>query len=344
LTQHAKREPRLTLIIPARNELKRWPAFWEALGRQELQPNEIIVADGMSTDGSRAWLAERAGEEPRLRVLDNPAKIVPSALNVALTAARGNLVARMDLHADYPPSYLIRLVELLDTRPDVAGVGGAMLTRGRTRFGRASASVLASPVGMGGARHRVGGASGPVEHVFSGCYRREALLAIGGWDERLSANEDYEADVRIRMTQGLVWLEPLACSTWYVRDKPSGLVKQMFRYGHHKALTLRIHPSSLSARQLVPPAMVAVLLVGPLLSRRLTLGAGSAYLVATGVAGARLARSQGADPLLGAVVPALVHLPWGFGLLTGIARFASGRRPVVALSDRMTSAPHPYSA
>lgn len=313
---------RVSVIIPSRNEMARWPAVVAMLRAQTRQPDEIVVADGMSDDGSREWLDRLAQEDDRWVVLDNTARVVPDALNLALHHATGDVVARMDTHADYAPDYLQTVVGVLEDRPDVAGVGGAMATAGRGPWGRAIAAVLGRPFGLGGARHRVDGAAGPIQHVFSGCYRRERLLAIGGWDTRLHANEDFEADVRLGAAGGTLWLEPRATSTWYVRETPRALAVQMWRYGHHKGLTLLLHPDSLRLRQLAPPLLVVGLAVGALVRPRATVAPLVAYLLGVGALGVRAAREDGASPLRTAVVPPIVHVCWGAGLIAGLLRFA----------------------
>lgn len=317
---HAEVPGRLSVIIPSRDEAHNVPRVLAMLSAQTRQPDEVVVADGMSTDGSRElWRAARIGGRPVVLV-DNPQQIVPGGLNAALAAASGEIVARMDTHADYAPDYLEKVVGHLEAHPELAGVGGAMDTQGRGPWGKAIASTLVRPFGLGGARHRIGGAAGPIAHVFSGCYRRAAVLAAGGWDTRFSANEDFEADQRIA-AQGGLWLLPDATSTWYVRDTPRALALQMWRYGYFKGLTLVVHPSSLKVRQLAPPAVVVGLLAATAVSRRLGGVAALGYLAAAGTLGARAAAADGAQPWRGAVVPPVVHLSWGAGLLAGFLRF-----------------------
>lgn len=324
--------PRLSVIIPVRNERERLPTVIDNIEAQTLRPDEVIVVDGASTDGTREWLAAQH-DRPWLRCVPNERRIIPVALNLGIRAASGDLVARMDAHADYPADYLQRVVELLTARPEVAGTGSAMTTAGRGAWGRAIASVMSRKIGLGGARHRVAGHGGPIEHVFTGCYRRGALLDAGGYDERLLANEDYEMDYRLRAAGATVWLHPDAHSTWYVRDTPGSTVAQMYRYGFYKALTMRLHPRSLKARQLAPPGLIVSLAALGALGRVITgypvAGLGAAYLVAAGTAGALAARADGVSAWRGAVVPPLVHLSWGAGVLAGSVRFAAAA-PAVA--------------
>lgn len=315
---------RLSVIIPVRDERQRLPAVLDMVANQTLVPDEVIIADGLSADGSRAWLESQAGGSPWLRIVDNPRRIVPAALNVALSASTGSVVARMDAHAFYPPDYLEQVVGFLAAHPEVAGVGSVMATEGRGPWGRAIAATLRRPLGLGGARHRIEGGAGEIEHIFSGCYRREALEAAGGWDERLSANEDFEADARIRADGGLLWLHPGARTTWYVRESLPALARQMLRYGQGKALTLLLHPETLRVRQLAPPVLVLGLAGGLLVRPRVGAMAMAGYAVAAGALGARAAAADGAHPARGALVPPVVHLSWGAGLLGGLVRHGMG--------------------
>lgn len=316
---------RLSVIIPCRDERAKLPTVLGMLRAQTLQPDEVVVADGMSIDGSRELLGAAMADYPVLRLVDNHRRTVPAALNTALRASSGGLVARMDTHAVYAPDYLETVVRVLDERPDVVAVGGAMQTAGRGLWGQAIAATLRRRFGLGGASHRVGGQAGPIAHVFSGCYRREAIERAGAWDERFLANEDFEADQRVGAV-GVVWLEPAARSTWYVRESLPALSRQMWRYGYYKALTLRLHPGSLKLRQLAPPALVGGLAVLAVGDRRVAAAASGWYLITAGALGARAAVADGASAWRGAAVPPVVHVSWGAGLLMGAlqARRASG--------------------
>lgn len=318
---------RLSVVVPVRDELARLPEVLAGIERQSLTPHEVVVADGRSGDGSREWLDRAAAERPWLRVVDNPERVVPTGLNHALRTATGDLVARMDAHADYDADYLRMLVDLLAAHPEVTGVGGVMATAGKGVWGRAIAASLRRRIGLGGARHRVAGKAGPIEHVFTGCYRRSSLVKVGGYNERLKANEDFELDTRLREDGGIIWLHPAARSTWYVRESLPALAVQMWRYGYYKAHTLRLHPASLKLRQLAPPTLVAGI-VGLLVLRPATgVRACSAYLAAAALAGAQAAHTDGASEWRGALVPPVVHLSWGAGLLAGLWTTRGAQHP-----------------
>ena len=318
---------RLSVVVPVRDELVRLPEVLAGIERQSLAPHEVVVADGRSVDGSRGWLDRAAAERPWLRVVDNPERVVPTGLNHALQAATGDLVARMDAHVHYDPDYLRTLVDLLVAHPEVTGAGGAMETAGKGVWGRAIAASLRRRVGLGGARHRVAGKGGPIEHVFTGCYRRRSRVEVGGYDERLEADEDFELDTRLREHGGTVWLHPEARSIWYVRESLPALAVQMWRYGYYKAHTLRLHPRSLKPRQFAPPGLVAGLVGLLVLRPRAGARACSAYLAAAALAGAQAAHTDGASAWRGALVPAVVHLSWGSGLLGGLWTTRGARHP-----------------
>jgi cellulose synthase/poly-beta-1,6-N-acetylglucosamine synthase-like glycosyltransferase len=320
------RDPRLSVVIPVRDELPRLPALLTGIESQLWQPHEVVVADGGSTDGTREWLDAAARSRTWLTVVDNPGRTVPAGLNAALASSSGALVARMDAHADYDQDYLLQLVGQLDARPEVVAVGGAMDAVGCGPWGRAIAAILRRPIGMGGAPHRCGGAGGPTNHVFTGCYRRAAIEAVGGYDVRLLANEDFELDVRLREHGGVVWLAPSARCRWYVRESLPALAKQMVRYGYYKGLTLHLHPRSMRRRQSVPPALV--LTFGGLLTvdRRWGVAVMAGYLLCSGALGSAAAWSDAADGWRGFAVPAVIHLSWGLGVLVGLVRFLRADR------------------
>jgi succinoglycan biosynthesis protein ExoA len=317
----------VSVVVPARNERTALPLLIAAIERQTRPPREVVVADGMSEDGTREWLREAQRSRPWLTVLDNPRRQISPALNLAVAATTSPIVARMDAHATYAQDYLERVAAVFAGRPEVVAVGGAMTSVGRGAWGQAIASVLRRPFGLGGARHRVGGAGGPVDHVFSPAYRRDPLLAAGGFDPTFLANEDFELDCRLRKRGGVVWLEDSARCSWQVRESPRALATQMWRYGFYKARTLRRHPDSLRLRQLAPPALLLTLTGTALMDRRRGALLAGGYLVAAGALGTRAAAQDGTSRWRAAAAVPLVHASWGAGLLAGAAAEALRERP-----------------
>lgn len=312
--------PRVSVIIPVRNERARIEGVLAGVEAQTWPPTEVVVADGASTDGTRQWLDDAALTRPWLIVIDNPDKVIPAALNRCLRVCSGDVVARMDAHADYEPDYLERVVGRLESQPEAQGVGGAMRTVGRGPWGEAIAALLRRPWGLGGAPHRVGGSAGPVDHVFCTAYRLEAVVKVGGWDSELLANEDAELDYRIGRAVGPIWLEPAARSEWTTRSTVGALARQMWRYGFFRARTVHLHPGSLRWRHLVPVALT-VGLAGLLLTRpRRGLVVVAGYLAVDGAVGAATSGADGASAWRGAVALPVVHLSWGGGMTVGLVR------------------------
>ncbi len=322
--EHGKRpektDVRVSVVVPARNERNTLPVLIEAIERQTLAPFEVLVADGESDDGTRAWLIEAGRTRPWLRTVDNPQRTISHGMNAAIAQASGDIVARMDTHAIYAPDYLAEVVSVFQSHPEVVAVGGAMATEGKGPWGRAIASVLSRPFGLVGAKHRVGGEGGPVDHAFSPAYRRTAVQDAGGFDPAFLANEDFELDQRLRKNGGVVWLHTGAKCTWFVRESPKALAKQMFNYGFFKARTLRVHPDSLRMRQLAPPVLIALLASITLVNRRAGLATTTAYLGAAGGLGARAARADQTSAWRAAVAVPVVHLGWGAGFYAGLVK------------------------
>ena len=165
---------------------------------------EVIVADGMSDDGTRAILDRYARREPRIRVLDNPARAVPAGLNAAIRAARGEIILRMDAHTAYAPDYVRRCLDALQAT-GAANVGGPARTKPRGYWGRAIAAAYHSPVACGGARFHDPNYEGWADTVPYGCWRKSTLLEIGLFDETLVRNQDDELNLRLCRAGGRVW-------------------------------------------------------------------------------------------------------------------------------------------
>lgn len=287
--------------------------------RDQPEVDDIVVALGPCRDGTAAVLAELTSSDPRLRVVSNPTGRIPTGLNLAWRAASGEVLVRVDAHSVLPEGYVGDALEALRST-GAANVGGRQRPVASTGFAAAVATAMASVAGSGGAVYRHGTAAGEADTVFLGVYRREALEAIGGYDERFERNEDTELNVRLRAAGYRVWFTPNLVVDYRPRDSVTGLSRQYFSNGRWRRLTSEVHPRSTRARQLLP----SVLLVGILASvgvaaRRRRVIPLLPVLVYPLLLGALVLRQVSSPKELAKVVLALatMHLSFGAGFLVG---------------------------
>jgi succinoglycan biosynthesis protein ExoA len=329
-----------SVLIPVLNEEEHIREAVDAMRAQEFDGTiELLFMDGGSADGTRAVLEELAAEDPRIRVLDNPGRTTPHALNVGLAAARGEFVVRMDAHAFYPPRYIAAGVERL-RRGGVEWVAGPAIPRGTGRWSRRVALALNSGLTTVGSRkwraQAGGGAGDEVEldtGVFAGVWRRSTLERHGGWDTGWPINQDSELAARVLAAGGRIVLLPEMGAEYVPRDNLKGLARQYWRYGIYRGKTSRYHANSMRRSQLVAPGLALALLAalgGPRILRvpaRLALGGYVASLAAVSVRVAEPGEERDAAAL--PVVFAIMHLTWGFGFLWSAVRFGP---PLAALA------------
>ncbi|HEX8205542.1 MAG TPA: glycosyltransferase family 2 protein [Solirubrobacteraceae bacterium] len=317
----------VSVIVPVLDEERHLErALEHALGQEGLDGElEVLVVDGGSRDRTRSIAARIAAADPRVRLLDNPDRLIPHALNVGLRAARGEFVARMDAHTWYPPGYLAVGVARL-RRGDVAQVSGPQLAEGDGTWSRRVALALTTKMGMGGATYRAAGAEREVDSGFTGMWRRATLEAHEGWDERWHVNEDGELAARVRAAGGRIVCVPEMAASYVPRDSLRGLGRQYWRYGQYRARTCLAHPETMRRSHALPPAFVALAATAVLPGRigspgRLAVAAWSAAAVA---ASASVAGRDGVTPADLATLPAIfatMHVSWGAGFVRGSARF-----------------------
>ncbi len=317
--------PFVSVVMPVRDEASTIAGSLEALlaGTYPRDRMEVLVVDGQSRDGTATIVEARAERDARIRLLHNPAGSTAAGLNLGIRAARGEILVRLDGHTTPAPDYVAMAVATL-VRTGAWCVGGHFIGRGTGAFGEAVALALSSPFGAGDARFRLGG-QGAVDTVYLGAWPRWVFDTVGGFDEDLVRNQDYELCVRIRQAGGTVWLEPAIRSTTLVRSSPLALARQYFGYGAGRAATVMRHPRSLGARQLIPALFVATLVVGIAASpvaraARVALAALLvAYAVADLASSLLVARRAGWRhlPWLLLVYP-ILHLAWGSGFWLGV--------------------------
>ncbi len=308
--------PTVTVGLPVLNEESHLPDCLEAvLGQSYPNIVEVLVADGGSTDLTRAIVEDCPDD--RVRLLDNPRRIRPAGLNVAIAAATGEIFVRVDARTKLAPDYVEQCVEALG-RTRAAMVGGPMRFTSANAAERGVEVAMTSRLGAGPAAFRRETAEGAfVDTVYLGAYRLETIRKLGGYDEWFGGNEDAELAWRAQQAGG-VYLEPEIRSTYAVREGLRPLWRQFRRYGRARAITMRKHPASVSARQLAVPALVAGVL-SPW--RRPVIAAYTAI-----VAGRALLGAAQDGPTSGAVVGLALptmHAAWAVGFYEGM----TARRP-----------------
>jgi glycosyltransferase involved in cell wall biosynthesis len=261
----------ISIIVPCYNEEATIRKLLDAIYAQTVPMTdiEVVIADGRSTDNTRAVIDDYRRKHPELevRTIDNTRRIIPSGLNRAIEAAQGNYIVRMDAHSIPDNDYIRKCVDgLKKGLGDNVGGLWKIHPGNSSWIARSIALAAAHPLGAGDARYRIGGVAQEVETVPFGAFHREIFQRIGMFDESLLTNEDYEFNTRIRQSGGKVWLDPSISSTYYARSTLRELAAQYWRYGYWKAQMLRKYPKTLRWRQAIPPVFVAALIALGLLA------------------------------------------------------------------------------
>jgi succinoglycan biosynthesis protein ExoA len=318
-------DPRVTIAMPAYNEEHYIEACIASVQAQDYPPEliEILIADGRSTDRTREILAGLSALDPRIKMIDNPARLQAAGLGLLVKQATGDVIVRMDVHCEYQPDYVRKCVETLE-RSGADNVGGAQRAKAKTFFQKALCAALDSPIGTGGVKYRSAEAEGYVDTVFLGAFRRRVFETVGLWDPGAITNEDAELNQRILDSGGQIYLSRDIVVHYFPRDSFKTLATQYFKYGRGRARTLLKLGTFPTMRPLLPffmttgaAALVAVPLLWPLAPAAL-----AAYALATGAEAVRVGRRIGptAIPLVWAMFPVL-HLSHGAGFWAGLWQY-----------------------
>lgn len=260
--------PLISGVIPCRNEKAHIESCIRSLLAQKtsLFELELLVVDGMSEDGTRDILKRLMQSNSNLQMLDNPRTSTPAALNIGIQAGSGDYIAILGAHAEYGPNYLETCLKLLNEHPEACCVGGPIISRGKGLFGQAVASAMSHPLGIGNAKHRLPNYEGYAEGACFPMFRRRVFADVGLFDERMVYVEDDELNYRLAKRNEKVFISPRAKCAYFVRETPSRLAQQYFRYGAARVAVLRKYRIPASIRQLVPPAFIGLLLIGLIVS------------------------------------------------------------------------------
>lgn len=260
--------PMVTVVMPIRNEGGFIARILQTVLTQDYPADrmEVIVADGMSTDGTREVIHSLQAQWPNLRLIDNPQQIVSTGLNAALAHARGEVIIRVDGHCDLARDFVRQNIALLTEHTEAWSVGGPIVHTAKGLFGKAVAVAMSHPLGVGNATHRFADYEGYGEGAVFPAVRRWVFERVGEFDECLVRNQDDEFNYRIVQAGGKIYISPRVRSIYFVRERIGQLFRQYFQYAFWRVPVVRKHRRPTTLRQLVPPlfylALVGLVLLG----------------------------------------------------------------------------------
>jgi succinoglycan biosynthesis protein ExoA len=320
----------VTVLVPARNEERSIGKCLESILSQDHSALEVIVVDAASRDTTVEIVREIERRDPRVSLVRHSLDRIPQSLNLGLARAHGRWLVRVDAHSQIAPGYMRRVVDNL-RGGDWGGVGGRKDGVASSSTGRAIAQALGSKFGVGNSRYHYGTERDTVDHIPFGAYPTQLVRAMGGWNESLRANEDFELDFRIRRLGYELLFDPALKISWETRESISDLFKQYRRYGRGKADVVRLHPDSLEPRHLAAPGLVLALIgatvVAPL-RPLVAVAAVAPYVAALAGASAIVAlreRDWRAAPWLPLAFLAM-HVGWGVGVWEGLIKASRRER------------------
>ncbi|HUW86809.1 MAG TPA: glycosyltransferase family 2 protein [Candidatus Paceibacterota bacterium] len=243
----------VSVILPVLNEERYLAHAVEAILSQDyLGKLEVILAIGPSTDRTQIVADELKERDSRVVIVENPSGKTAAGLNLAIKVSAYPVVVRVDGHAEIPNNYISLAVQILKETGAV-NVGGVMAAEGKTNFERTVALAMRSSLGVGASRFHTGGSAGPVDTVYLGVFKRDALIAVGGFDERFTRAQDWELNYRLRAADGVVYFDPRLQVTYRPRPNLKALARQYFEYGRWRHVVIRRHQGTVNLRYLAPP-------------------------------------------------------------------------------------------
>jgi glycosyltransferase involved in cell wall biosynthesis len=310
--------PAISVILPVLNEEAHLEESIAAILSQDYSGTfEVIIALGPSRDRTDEIAQALAIQSHRVKLVANPTGKTAAGLNLAIAASGSPIIVRVDGHAKIPSNYLSLAVEILKASGAV-NVGGVMAAEGVTKFEVAVARAMRSALGVGASRFHTGGAAGEVDTVYLGAFRREAISAIGGFDERYTRAQDWELNYRLRKNGGKIYFDPRLQVTYRPRPNIRKLAKQYFQYGRWRRVVSRSHTGTINLRYLAPPFALggtAISLFAGLLISPLCFLPAAIYGLFTVISSAVIAKSPHEFISLLAIIPTM-HFAWGAGFIT----------------------------
>ena len=312
------RLPGVSVVLPILNEERFLSdAISTILAQRYEGPLEVILALGPSKDRTNQIAVEIAQGDPRVVLVENPSGRTAAALNAAIASSKFPIICRIDGHAEIAPTYIQSAVMAME-QTQAVNVGGIMAAAGIGLFERAVASAMRSPLGVGAARFHTGGKAGPTDTVYLGTFKKDALIAIGGYDERFTRAQDWELNFRLRQAGGVIWFDPELMVTYRPRPNLRALAKQYFEYGRWRRAVSRNHKGTINLRYLAPPVTVVIvtlsLILGASVNSLIFIPA-LGYLLGNVMGSFVIGKSLG-EKLLLPIILVTMHFSWGVGFIT----------------------------
>ena len=310
--------PAISVILPVLNEAAHLDESVLAILSQDYQGIfEVILALGPSQDRTNEIANALAVRDNRVKLVTNPSGKTAAGLNLAIAASQSSVIIRVDGHAKIPINYLSLAIKIL-RETGAVNVGGVMAAEGISKFEKAVARAMRSPLGVGASRFHTGGEAGEVDTVYLGAFRREAIIAAGGFDERYTRAQDWELNHRLRKNGGKIYFDPRLHVTYRPRPNLIKLSKQYFQYGTWRRVVSRSHTGTINLRYLAPPftllgtliSVISGLLIHPIFYLPAAVYGGFVLLSSL-----LIAKSVSEYFSLLAIIPTM-HFAWGAGFIT----------------------------
>jgi len=310
--------PAISVILPVLNEAPHLEESVSAILSQDYQGIfDVILSLGPSQDRTNEIANALVLRDNRVKLVANPTGKTASGLNLAIAASQSSVIVRVDGHAKIPNNYLSLAIEIL-RETGAVNVGGVMAAEGISKFEKAVARAMRSPLGVGASRFHTGGESGEVDTVYLGAFRREAIVTAGGFDERYTRAQDWELNHRLRKNGGKIYFDPRLHVTYRPRPNLIKLAKQYFQYGTWRRVVSRSHSGTINLRYLAPPfalvgtliSLISGLLIHPILYLPAVVYGGFVLLSSL-----LIAKSVSEYFSLLAIIPTM-HFAWGAGFIT----------------------------
>ena len=310
--------PAVTVILPILNEEADLPNCISAILKQDYPGEiEIILALGPSKDNTNQIAHDLAAADKRIKLVDNPTGQTAKGLNLAIAQSSFEIICRIDGHSEISNTYLKTAISIMQEKGAV-NVGGLMHADSQSGLQRTIAQAMRSKLGVGASKFHTGGTAGPSDTVYLGTFKKSAILAAGGFDERYIRAQDWELNHRMRAQGGLIWFDPRLVVTYRPRKSLIKLAKQYFQYGRWRRVISRQHPKTTNFRYLAPPVALVInllsVLFGAVVAEVFFLPV-LIYITSLIIGGAIIGEKF-ADKLLMPIVFATMHLSWGAGFIT----------------------------